>query len=140
MIQPNPSVQFYKPVLILINEFDFSGGDVFPAIMRDAGRAKLFGHRTSGAGGNVAEYGPLTNSYFKFNLTESLIIRPNGEFLENLGVQPDIPYQVTTADFMNDYADYVEAFTSAALELVDTDCQEQPAAEDAEAPGAAAGE
>ncbi len=122
MIQPNKNVKFTKPVLMLINEFDFSGGDVFPAILKDAGRVKLFGKQTSGAGGNVAQYGPLTNSYFRFSLTESLIIRPNGEFLENNGVKPDIAYQVTEEDFNNGYKDYVKAFTCEALKMVDTDC------------------
>ncbi|MCO5142301.1 MAG: protease-like activity factor CPAF [Oligoflexia bacterium] len=117
MIQPSGSVRYTKPVLLLINEFDFSGGDAFPALMKDNGRVTLFGQQTSGAGGNVREYGPLANSFFKFSLTESLMVRPNGEYMENRGVVPDVSYTVTEDDFMNGYRGYVKAFTVEALKL-----------------------
>jgi len=116
-IQTNPVVRYTKPVLLLINEFDFSGGDAFPAIMKDNGRVTIFGTQTSGAGGNVAEYGPLANSFFKLQLTESLMVRPNGEYVENRGVVPDVKYDITEDDFMNDYRGYVKAFTVEALKL-----------------------
>jgi len=121
MIQPNSMVHYTKPVLLLINELDFSGGDAFPAIMKDNGRVTLFGAKTNGAGGNVSEYGPLANSYFKFNLTESLMVRPNGAYIENQGVKPDVAYRVTEDDFMNDYRGYVKAFTVEALKLAGAD-------------------
>ena len=116
-IQPNTVVHYSKPVLLLINELDFSGGDAFPAIMKDNGRVTLFGTKTNGAGGNVAEYGPLTNSFFKFNLTESLMVRPNGQYVENAGIKPDVQYGITEDDFMNGYRGYVKAFTVEALKL-----------------------
>jgi hypothetical protein len=118
IVQPQPVVRYAKPVLLLINEFDFSGGDAFPALMKDNGLATLFGSRTSGAGGNVVEYGPLANSFFKFSLTESLMVRPNGSYVENIGVQPDIAYTVTESDFLNGYTDYVREFSKAAVGLV----------------------
>ncbi|RYZ98797.1 MAG: hypothetical protein EOP11_20215, partial [Proteobacteria bacterium] len=117
MIQPNATVRYTKPVLLLINELDFSGGDAFPALMKDNGRVTLFGAQTNGAGGNVNEYGPLANSYFKFNLTESLMVRPNGQFMENRGVVPDVAYAITEDDFNNGYRGYVQAFTKEALKL-----------------------
>jgi len=133
MILPQPEVRYTKPVLLLINEFDFSGGDAFPALMKDNGRVTLFGARTSGAGGNVAAYGPLANSFFKFYLTESLMVRPNGQFMENLGVSPDISYQVTEDDFMNGYRNYVKAFTTEALKLVGVGAAEIKAYEEEQA-------
>jgi Peptidase family S41/PDZ domain len=117
MIQPNDAVVYKKPVLLLINEFDFSGGDAFPAVMQDNGRVTTFGVRTTGAGGNVREYGPLANSFFKFHLTESLMVRPNGQYVENLGVKADVPYEITEDDFNNGYRGYVKAFTVEALKL-----------------------
>lgn len=117
MIQPQPVVRYKKPILMLINEFDFSGGDAMPALLKDNGRITLFGAQTSGAGGNVAQYGPLANSHFKFSLTESLMVRPNGQYMENRGIQPDVAYSVTEDDFMNGYRNYVRAFTIEALKL-----------------------
>ncbi len=117
IIQPSPGAHYSKPILLLINELDFSGGDAFPAIMKDNGRATLFGAKTNGAGGNVGQYGPLANSFFKFNLTESLMVRPNGTYIENQGVKPDIAYAITEDDFMNGYRGYVKAFTVEAAKL-----------------------
>lgn len=133
MIQPAVKVRYTKPVLMLINEFDFSGGDAFPAIMRDNGRVTLFGQQTSGAGGNVREYGPLTHSFFKLSLTESLMVRPNGSYMENRGIVPDIAYDITEDDFMNGYRGYVRAFTKEALQLVGVSAAEFEAAEAAAA-------
>lgn len=124
MIQPNAQVRYTKPVLLLINEFDFSGGDAFPAIMKDNGRVTLFGAQTSGAGGNVAEHGSLANSGFKLQLTESLMVRPNGQFMENRGVKPDVAYEITEDDFMNDYRGYFKAFTVEALKLAGSSQQD----------------
>lgn len=129
MIQPAKGVSYTKPVLLLINEFDFSGGDAFPALMKDNGRVTLFGAQTTGAGGNVREYGPLANSFFKLSLTESLMVRPNGEYMENRGVKPDVAYTVTEDDFMNGYRNYVRAFTAEALKLVGVSQAEFEAAE-----------
>ncbi len=132
MIQPSGAVNYKKPVLLLINEFDFSGGDAFPALMKDNGRAVLFGAQTAGAGGNVREYGPLANSFFKFSLTESLMVRPNGEYMENRGVVPDIAYSITEDDFMNGYRNYVRAFTVEALKLTGVSKEEFEAWEKAQ--------
>lgn len=123
MIQPQPKIHYSKPILMLINEFDFSGGDAFPAIMKDNGRVTLFGQRTTGAGGNVRGYGPLANSFFKFTVTESLMVRPNGKYMENLGISPDIVYDITEDDFNNGYRNYVKAFTAEALKLIGVTAQ-----------------
>lgn len=106
-VLPHPDVQYNKPIIVLINELDFSCGDLFPAILQDNKRAILFGNKTAGAGGYVRAY--PCNSRFgvqAFSLTGSLIFRLDGSPIENLGVTPDIPYKLTENDLRNNYIDY----------------------------------
>jgi len=109
-LNPHPEVQYTKPILILINAMDFSCGDIFPAIMQDNQRAILMGSRTAGAGGSVTttdfanHFGVMMVSY-----TETLLERVNSGTIENLGVSPDIPCEITTNDLQNNYVDYMES-------------------------------
>lgn len=105
-----PYVHYTKPIVILINQLDFSGGDFFPAILQDSGRAVLFGERTAGAGGFV-----IPTTFFNqlgiagFQLTGSLAERPNGDPIENLGVNPDVVYSLTERDIRENYREYTAA-------------------------------
>ncbi|MBI5622953.1 MAG: protease-like activity factor CPAF [Elusimicrobia bacterium] len=119
-IQPAPARErFTKPVLLLVNELDFSGGDFFPAIMQDNGRATIMGVRTSGAGGAVKPF-ELANQFGIASLaaTWTIAIRKNGQPIENLGVTPDIPYALTEADFKTGFAPYRKAIQQAMERLV----------------------
>lgn len=114
-----------KPILMLINEMDASGGDAFPLLMKENRRATLFGKRTSGMGGNVEKMPPLPNSGATIALTRSLFFISDSEnniapraIIENNGVSPDIEHHITIDDFHADYTGYVEAFSQAAVSLV----------------------
>lgn len=126
----NP-VGYDKPIIILINELSISGGDFFPAIMQDSGRAKLLGVRTAGAGGHVVTYNlemPYTEASLR--ITESLMYRPQEvhpdgypatHYIENVGVHPDIYYDYQN---MNDLLDngihYVSFFTNKIIEEIES--------------------
>ena len=108
-ISPHPEVNYKKPILILTNSLDFSAADFFPAIMQDNGRAKIMGSRTAGAGGYVEKiFFPNLNGVEELDVTASFAVRSNGMPIENYGVTPDIPYEITEVDIKNNYCDYKE--------------------------------
>jgi hypothetical protein len=103
---PKASERYTKPILLLINELDFSGGDFFPTIMQDNHRATTFGVRTAGAGGVVNSH-EVENQLgiADFSTTGTLAIRANGQPIENLGVKPDIDYAFTAKDIKTGFAE-----------------------------------
>lgn len=118
-LAPHKTTRYTKPILILINELDISCGDFFPAMMQDNKRATLFGERTSGAGGSVQahNYPPNLLGIRELRLTSSIAVRPNGQPLENLGVTPDIPYNVAAEDVQGGFKNYIAAVNAAVSGL-----------------------
>lgn len=114
------AIRYSKPIMILTNQLDFSGGDFFPAIMQDNKRAVTFGERTAGAGGVVKGYARENNllGVESVKLTATIAQRTGGEPIENLGVTPDIPYSITPADVQGGYTDYIKAADAAVNGLV----------------------
>jgi C-terminal processing protease CtpA/Prc len=120
-------VLYTKPVLLLINELDYSAADMFAAVMKDWGVATLFGTRTVGAGGYVMETSLIGNSELTLWMTTSLLYRensitlPNGKathYIENVGVEPDIKYERTLKDYLDGYQDYRAAIETAVVGLI----------------------
>lgn len=115
---------YTKPIIILVNELTASAGEMFPALLQDAGRATVFGTRTMGAGGNIMYVGPIGKSDITISITESLgvrnkdVIAPNGmatRYVENVGVIPEVEYDVTLEDFLSGYKNYLSALENAVL-------------------------
>jgi hypothetical protein len=119
-INPN-KVHYTKPILLLTNHLDFSGGDFFPAIMQDNKRVKIFGARTAGAGGYILQETYANNlGVALYSVTGSIAARVDGNPIENLGVSPDkgFAYEITAEDYQNNYAPYVEAVQTAIKSLM----------------------
>lgn len=118
-IQPNPSSTYTKPILVLVNELDISCGDYFPAILQDNKRATIFGTRTAGAGGAVVRHShPNILGIDFYSFTATIAQRKDLNPIENLGIVPDIQYDITARDLQQNYADYVIAVQKAAEGLL----------------------
>lgn len=118
-INPHSKYHYTKPILMLINELDFSGGDFMPAILQDNQRAVLLGNRTAGAGGCVSGFEFLNpNGIASCHYTFSIADRKNSVKLENLGVNPDIPCTITIDDIQNEYRGYIKLANKAVHALL----------------------
>lgn len=119
--QINPASQpFTKPILLVVNSLDFSGGDFFPAILQDNKRATIFGSRTAGAGGYVTQnLVPNNLGLLIFTITESIAERADLNPIENLGVVPDINYSLKVLDIQSSgFQNYGKEVLNAALKLL----------------------
>lgn len=123
-----------KPILLLVDEFSTSAGDIFAAMAQDNGIAKLYGYRTAGAGGSVTESPAGFYSEGSARTTVSLLTRarpytapgyPTTSYIENIGVHPDIPADYMTRDnLINRGAAFVDGFTQALLGLITPEAKE----------------
>ncbi len=113
-INPHPRYRFTKPIIMLVNEDCFSGGDFMPAILQDNQRATIFGKKTAGAGGYVLDVAfPNRWGIALIGVTGSIAERIDKKPIENLGVKPDIPYELDEEDLVNGYQGYVCAVHQA---------------------------
>lgn len=118
-IKPHPRYKYTKPILLLINSLNFSGGDFFPAILQDNKRATLMGTRTAGAGGYVLGTSFPNHSGIKgFVMTGSLAERIDKKPIENLGVQPDILYELTPEDLQGEFQPFADAVVETVESLI----------------------
>ncbi len=118
-VVPHSKMQFKKPIIVLTNEYNFSCADFFPAILQDNKRAKIFGKKTAGAGGYVKSY-PLNRRFGvqAVTLTASIAYRQDGTPIENLGVTPDVPYDLTVNDVKNNFVDYVRRLNLEVKKII----------------------
>lgn len=96
---------YTKPVYMLTNELDYSAGDATPATLQDYGRVKIVGVHTAGAGGSVGVFSTRVVSKLDWHMTESLMVRKDGSYIENVGVTPDIPFVLTIDDYKTGFKD-----------------------------------
>lgn len=117
-INHHPETRYTKPILLLVNRLCFSGGDFLPAILQDNKRVTLFGSKTAGAGGYVegcSYYNPF--GVASVHYTASIAERIDNNPIENLGVTPDIIYDITENDLQTNFSGYVQAVRQAVENL-----------------------
>ena len=125
-LTPTPGA-YTKPLMVLVDEFTLSAGEVFSAIVQENHRGPLFGMRTTGAGGTVFQFNCTTFTESICTITRSLINRgtvlsstefPPSPYIENVGVRPDIVADyMTRANLVSGGAPFVQAFTLTAVNL-----------------------
>lgn len=121
-IKPHPLYRYTKKIVVLINELDFSAGDFFAAIMTDSKRATLVGTKTAGAGGYVLTETKRNRVNVRaYNYTGSIAYRPNGDPLENLGISPDISYEISLNDLKTDFSDFTKHINDIINEELNRD-------------------
>lgn len=119
-VLPHPKYRYTKPILMLVDEMDFSGGDFAPAILQDNNRAVIFGTRTAGAGGFVGSATFLNQTGIAMlRYTGSLAERADTMPIEDLGVTPDIPYELTVDDVQYGYQGMVDSINAAVEQLIE---------------------
>ena len=107
-----PAKKHYsKKIVVLINALDFSAAEFLAAILQDNDRAVLFGERTAGAGGcaRITTDPTLCSSGLgveSISITWTMAWRTNGHPIEDLGVHPDIKYDMTVDDLQSGYNGY----------------------------------
>jgi hypothetical protein len=119
---------YTKPLIVLVDEFSISAGDIFPAMLQDNQRGPLVGTRTNGAGGSVSGFLVGTYSESVAGNTNTLVTRiapvqvpgyPVAHYIENIGAHADIPLDyMTRANLLLGGRPFVEAFTGAIVDQV----------------------
>jgi C-terminal processing protease CtpA/Prc len=121
---------YSKPLIVLVDEFSTSAGDIFAAMMQDNHRGPLVGTRTNGAGGAVSHpwlAGPFTEAMV--SNTNTLVVRkehvanapelPANRYVENTGVRPEIVIdRMTRENLMNAGRPFVDAFTKVLTDHI----------------------
>jgi hypothetical protein len=122
MLPPHPLVQWSKPVLLLQDALSSSTTEAFAALLEHGTSAKSFGARTAGSGGTRKSV-TLPNSAATFQFPTGLF-GPYEEkvdrihLVENDGVTPDYPYDLSAYDLRGGYVGYAAAFSTVAAGLV----------------------
>jgi C-terminal processing protease CtpA/Prc len=130
LMHGNPPAQivYTKPLIVLIDEFSTSAGDIFPAMLRDNDRGPLVGARSNGGGGSTSGWPTGFYSESVSTNTNSLVVRkdfirtedfPLTRYIENVGARPDFPLEsMTRENLLNGGRTYVEGFTKILTDWV----------------------
>ena len=121
-------IAYTKPVMVLIDEISFSAAELFVAVIQDSKRGPLFGMRTGGGGGSVAEFPVGVYAEGSANVTLALASRkepvsvpgyPTVAYIENVGVHPEVVADyMTRENLLNKGRPFVDAFVAKMVEHI----------------------
>ncbi|HEX5109922.1 MAG TPA: S41 family peptidase [Vicinamibacterales bacterium] len=123
-------IAYTKPLILLVDEFTISAGDIFSAMLQDNRRGALVGTRTNGGGGSVSGLQAGTYSESTATNTNTLVTRiapvtvpgyPEAHYVENIGAHADIRLDyMTRENLLTNGRPFVDAFTAIVAEQVRT--------------------
>jgi len=125
----NAPFGYDKPLIVLIDDFSLSHGEIFPGTVQDNERGLLVGVRTGGLGASVG----CTTTLMPYSEAQncnsfSLVMRrkpirspdfPEAPYVENIGVFPDVELDFQTREnLLNNGRPFVAGFTQVIVEQI----------------------
>jgi C-terminal processing protease CtpA/Prc len=91
-----------KKVVVLTGPKCLSSNEMFIMMMKDTGSAITIGQTTGGGSGNPKSFEiPLGEKKYALSVSSWKMIRNNGNNLESVGIEPDVPVETTPEDVIN---------------------------------------
>ena len=87
----------HYPIVILINQGSASGSEILAGALRDNRDIKLIGEKSFGKG-SVQEVKKLSDGS-SVKITIAKWLTPNGDFITDIGLKPDIEIEITDDDY-----------------------------------------
>ena len=122
------TLSYSKPLILLVDDFTISAGDIFAAMLQDNRRGALVGTRTNGAGGSISTWPAGIYSESIASNTNTLVTRiapvdiegyPRTHYVENIGAHADIHLDyMTRENLLTGGRPFVEAFTDIVVEQI----------------------
>jgi hypothetical protein len=119
---------YTKPILVTTDEYTLSAAETFSANLQDAHRATFFGMRTDGGGSDVVSFTVGVYAEGRTRVSLGLETRatqvstpgfPATNYIENVGVYPDIVQDYMTKDnLLNGGATFLNNAVAALVKLL----------------------
>ncbi len=106
---------YNKPVVILMDRYNFSACDIFLGAFKGWKNVTLMGH-PSGGGSGCAQYYRLCNSQIQIRLSSMASFQPNGKLYDGNGIQPDVIIEPVPTDFIGE----TDSLLDAAVHFIGT--------------------
>jgi carboxyl-terminal processing protease len=105
----------HYPVVVLINQGSASGSEILAGALRDNRDIKIIGEQSYGKG-SVQELKKLSDGS-SLKVTIAKWLTPNGDFITDIGLAPDIEIEITDEDYENEKDPQLEKAIEVITEM-----------------------